>query len=585
MHCPAQEVIVLNDSETSYNIGRQTSFLRDPKGDLTIDSVAIGSASRQFKQSNSSETNFGHTSDAVWVEFALRNGATTGFEWLLAENYSVVDEVELYSPSSGGKFREMVSGIDYPMSERAIQTRVIAFPLILKPSEGRVYYLRFKSQLSLPVSLTIWKPSAFFRNNEKENLILGIFYGALTIMAFYNLFLFLSVKDFSYLYYSLYALITGYYQSCMDGLRFRFILPNSIGLANLEIGSSIWLMGIFWTLFGREFLQVEEYSVFLQNLYRIMVGIFLAGVAFTLIFQSGFMYWLSTPLWVFGALPLNIGAAIYCLRRDNPNARIFLVAATIFIVGILLRGLRVSGLVPASWLTESALQIGVITEMTLLSFALGNRINRIRQETEREKALVRSRIAGDLHDEIGSNLSSISVASQMVEQSGNLGELERRQLRGITETARETADSIRDIIWFINPEHDKSEDLVQRMRDTAAKLLQGMRVDFEAKESKTINAKDLQFRRNLYLIFKEALNNIVKHSKAHQVRIEMEESSDGIRLQITDDGVGFDERKIDPRHGDGIKNLKRRAAEIGCDLHISSEPGKGATVTVMTRAE
>jgi len=361
----------------------------------------------------------------------------------------------------------------------------------------------------------------------------------------------------------------------MDGLSLQFLTPES-PLVNMNISVSVYISGIFWMLFVRSFLQIEKYSKDLDRIYKILIGAFIVCTMFSFVFVR-IETFLTSPMWIL-ALLVNIGAGVYCLRKGNENARIYLIATFIFLIGSFLRIFRIAGIEQASFFTESALQIGIVSEMTLLSFALGSRINRIRADNEREKAMVRSRIAGDLHDEIGSNLSSISVASQMISKSGKLDESDKRQLWDITTTAKETADSIRDIIWFINPEHDKIEDLIFRMQETAAKLLQGIECHFDSAESEIIKSKDLQFRRNLFLIYKEILNNIVKHSKACQVQINLEETSNEFRLQVTDNGVGFDEKNIDPRHGEGIKNLKRRAADIDCDLKISSEVGKGTTV-------
>ncbi len=572
--------------------------LRDHGGSLTIDSVAFGNAAQLFTKCNSDEINFGTTEDAVWVRFIVKNDGATNSDWLISENYSIIDTVAFYVPSSDGsaarqslaqaafisssKFNKIIAGTVYPMKERAVPSRLFVFPFHLGPSERKTFYLRFHSNSDLPVNLSIWKPSAFSNSEANRNLLFGLFYGALLIMAFYNLFLFFSVKDLSYLYYSLYALFVGYYQFCMDGLRYRFLFPNDIALVNLDIIASVWIGASFWMLFAREFLQIERYSKFLDGVYKVAVGIFIVGLGLSFAFPGRFMY-IVNDLSCIGILSLNLLAGIYTLKRGNANARVFLIAALIFIFGGLFRGIRVAGLQETSWFSESAMPVGMLAEMTILSFALRNRINRIRQENEKEKAMVRSRIASDLHDEIGSNLSSISVASQMIKRSSKLEEAEKEQLEDITATAKETADSIRDIIWFINPEHDKTEDLIFRMRDMAGKLLQGIECSFEAGDGRIIQSKDLQFRRNFCLIFKEILNNIVKHSNATRVCIKLEETSKELRLQVSDNGVGFDENEVDARRGEGIKNLRKRATETGCDLKIFSEPGKGTTVELMVK--
>ncbi len=573
----AQRIVMLNDSTNSYPIGKYTYVFRTRRNDLTIDSVANGKASGKFIKLNSIESNYSFTADIIWVRFTTLNNTADISNWLISEDYSIIDTVIFYIPVEKGKFNEMTLGTAFPMKERAIQSRLIVFPFHLNPSEQKTFFLKFHSNSDLPVYLRIWKRFAFYDNEANKNLFFGVFYGALIIMAFYNLFLFYSVKDSSYLYYFLYALAIGYYQFCMDGLRYQFIFPNNVFAVNLDIASSIWIMGIFWMLFVRQFLQIYRYSKSLEKFYKITIGIFISLFILTLIFPVRFFYMLTAPLWIVPIF-INVVAGIYSLKRGDTNARIYLIATFIFILGAFLRVTRVIGVEQTSWLSESVLQIGIIIEMTLLSFALGNRINTIKQNEEREKALIRSRIASDLHDEIGSNLSSISLSSQMIKNSNDLNENDKKQLEDITATAKETAESIKDIIWFINPDHDNPEDFVTRMRDTASKMLQGIQYTFDACECKSISNKDLQFRRNFSLIYKEILHNIVKHSKASLIDITIKEEPNRLSLKVTDNGIGFDEKNVNPLHGEGIKNLKRRANEIDGTLNITSRAGKGTSV-------
>ena len=572
-----RRVIVLRDSIGTYKVSRSVEVLRDPTGVLTVDSVTFGRASRQFVKSSRYRNNFGFTREAIWVRLTVENGAAANLDWFIGEDYSIIDTVCLYVPSSDGKFRAMIAGTAYPMNVRAVPSRQIVFPLHLKPLELETVYLRFHSSSDLPVDLRIWKPSAFYEREAHWDLLFGIFYGGLLIMAFYNLFLYFSIRDLSYLYYSLYALFIGYYQFCMDGFRYEFLFPNTVAFVNLDVNSAVSLMGIFWLLFVKEFLQISKYSRRLENVYRILIAVFTLELVLALFVPGPLIYMVCTLLWA-GPVFLNIGAGVYCLKRGNVNARIFLIATVIFLIGVSLRGFRMIGYQQVSWINGSALQVGVLLEMTILSFALGNRINSLRQAHEEEKAMVRSRIASDLHDEIGSNLSSISVASQMIQKNAYLQEAHRRLIEDITVAAKETAESMREIVWFVNPEHDRAEDLVLKMHETAARMLQGIDFSFESGESKFISRQDLQFRRNLFLIFKEVLNNVVKHSGATRVIINLDEKAGRFCLEITDNGVGFEERTVSLFAGNGIKNLRKRSAEIGCRLKISTSPGRGTAV-------
>jgi ligand-binding sensor domain-containing protein len=195
----------------------------------------------------------------------------------------------------------------------------------------------------------------------------------------------------------------------------------------------------------------------------------------------------------------------------------------------------------------------------------------VRMTRLRELERLRLRIARDLHDDVGANLASLALIAEAMEKQPTFGD--PADLRRI---ALRTIDALRDIVWFIDPARDTLGDLISRMRDTAPLLLTTIRYDFEA----IVPNPDLNlppaFRRNVFPIFKEALHNAASHGKASQLNITLDCRNGVLRLKVTDDGRGFDERKIIP--GNGLRNLRRRAAEMHGAVRIQTAPGQGTTV-------
>jgi signal transduction histidine kinase len=193
----------------------------------------------------------------------------------------------------------------------------------------------------------------------------------------------------------------------------------------------------------------------------------------------------------------------------------------------------------------------------------------------------RQRIANELHDDIGGNLSSIALLGEVLANKLSLLEKERKQLQEIPRIARVTAESMHDIIWFINPENDSMDRLVVKMRETANLMLDQANFTFDAPSRRFSFEVDASFRRNLYLIYKEILQNIIKHAQATQVAIAIEETGSLLQLRVADNGVGFNtELKY---HGTGLKNLKRRTKEMGGTITISSRTGGGTLITFKTK--
>jgi hypothetical protein len=205
---------------------------------------------------------------------------------------------------------------------------------------------------------------------------------------------------------------------------------------------------------------------------------------------------------------------------------------------------------------------------------------RIKQLLKIER--IRYNIASDLHDEIGSNLSSISVNSQMLIQSNTLNRNEHELSSDISKTAKETVDAMRDIIWFINPRNDASEDIVFKMKETAAKILTNLEWTFNASAGVNMESFNLEVRRNIFLLYKECLTNVIKHSNATKCTVDLLGDSKNFTLQIQDNGMGFD--VISVKGNNGLYNMKKRAEKMNAQFYISSENGKGTMIKLIIRS-
>ncbi len=194
---------------------------------------------------------------------------------------------------------------------------------------------------------------------------------------------------------------------------------------------------------------------------------------------------------------------------------------------------------------------------------------------------LRLRIAGDLHDEIGSNLSGIALEGDLAVRQSSLPAEVRSRLREMTMLARETSQSMRDIVWLINPEHDTFGDFLTKMRETADRMLIGMSHDFRTPDGMPGVSMSLETKRAIFLMYKEVLHNIVKHSRASRVCIETSIQDGRFHLKLRDDGIGFS--KMNLIEGEGMKSLRRRASQAGGSMEITSEPGKGTTVEMEVR--
>jgi ligand-binding sensor domain-containing protein/signal transduction histidine kinase len=203
----------------------------------------------------------------------------------------------------------------------------------------------------------------------------------------------------------------------------------------------------------------------------------------------------------------------------------------------------------------------------------------IEQEKEIEKQKIRNRIAQDLHDEIGSNLSSISLMSELIQKDEKINTEASEKIKRIHKVAKGSTEAMRDIVWLTNPSSDSLRDLIAKMKEVADNTLGKFDLYFDYPKDVSEITLLPETKRNIFFIYKETLNNIVKHANAKSVRIKFTIQENTIFLSIKDDGKGFN---VSAGYGgNGLKNIRSRAKEINSDLKFESTPGKGTVLELI----
>lgn len=218
--------------------------------------------------------------------------------------------------------------------------------------------------------------------------------------------------------------------------------------------------------------------------------------------------------------------------------------------------------------------IGGLGGASLLSILL---LVRQRQQRRRDAQRLQEKLARDLHDEIGSNLGSIAMISSLANEPNTTPESLRADLAEIGQVAAESADSMRDMVQLLNPRTQATDSrwltVIHRLTE---RLLRGLETTCEFPPHPLQLEPDLETRREIYLLCKEALHNIARHARASKAGVLVAPSEKGLLVRITDNGVGFD--SASPSAGHGLGNMQERASMMGAQLHLSSQPGRGTTV-------
>jgi signal transduction histidine kinase len=209
------------------------------------------------------------------------------------------------------------------------------------------------------------------------------------------------------------------------------------------------------------------------------------------------------------------------------------------------------------------------------------------QLIETEKINERLRISQELHDDIGGTLSGIVLYSHLAEnqiQSHHEDEVER-SLNKIQQSANDMVNKLSDIIWSVNPEHNSVKNLFQKLREYATEMgaAKNIKVQVESSESLAELQLPVKIRHNVYLLFKEAINNAVKYSNASLFQLSVQHSNHSIAFAISDNGKGFDITTV--KKGNGVMNMQKRADDIHAKFCLQSVPQKGTVISLQCQIE
>jgi ligand-binding sensor domain-containing protein/signal transduction histidine kinase len=230
---------------------------------------------------------------------------------------------------------------------------------------------------------------------------------------------------------------------------------------------------------------------------------------------------------------------------------------------------------PPVWRRWWFLAVVGLLGATLIYWAYRFRLDRL-LELER----VRTRIATDLHDDVGSSLTQIAIMSEVARRQG-ADERVAEPLGQIANLSRELVDSMSDIVWAINPKRDHLGDLAQRMRRFASDVLStnGVELKFQAPGERADAVLQADLRREVFLVFKESINNVARHSHCKRVNVLLSLQERQLVMRVCDDGRGF-ERQSGDGQGHGLASMRERARRLRGTFRADSEPGGGTVLTL-----
>ncbi|WP_211324822.1 sensor histidine kinase [Chitinophaga skermanii] len=377
----AQRPIVYRDSSKLLQIGGHTELLVDKSGKLTIHDVERAT----FTASAQAVPNLGITPYTSWAKFSIKNESTSP-KLLVEVEYPTIDEITLYQKDEDGHYITTQLGEYKNFDQRPYNHQNYIFPILIPPGSTQDFFLKIKAGEQAQLPLYLGTETQVNVKNTQRNFIFGIYTGIILVMALYNLFIAITTKDRTYLIYVTYIICVGLTQASQHGYTFRYLYPNNTWFALHDTVIIPILNGLTAAIFIQSFLHTKErYRVGHRILNVVIVFYALCFIPMFLDHYFIAQIWVQLVAMIGSILALFISYKVS--RTGYTPATYFLVAWGIFLTSVIIFVLRNFNILPYNDFTYYALQLGSAAEVTLLSFALANKINMYRREKEASQVI------------------------------------------------------------------------------------------------------------------------------------------------------------------------------------------------------
>lgn len=347
----------------------------DPTAFATYEEIKQG---KKLIKMDRGTPNFGIKKSAFWFRFTIQNNSQQNLFLEIAN--PVLSDVHFYDPLLSGQ-NPIREGQNIPYSQKEQLCTNIVFDLNLKPGTTKTYFLRVKSQTQIQLPLYIGARQELLKGNFYSNLAAALFLGLMTAMILYNLAIYFIVKDVSYLYYVLFVLVILVVQLVPKGFAFQYFWPESPRVANAAMFFAPAISGTASIFFFNSFLKVKHYALRLRQILLSLLVIY----AIALVLYGFDFYYISYSILDLNSLLISIlmlGGAFYIYKKGNNSALFFLIAWSVFLIGVVVFVLKDLAVLPHNFFTNYTMMIGASLETILLSIGLANRINLLKKEKE-----------------------------------------------------------------------------------------------------------------------------------------------------------------------------------------------------------
>ncbi|OUS32388.1 hypothetical protein A9Q99_00950 [Gammaproteobacteria bacterium 45_16_T64] len=611
--------VELNSSIQRYDLGVFADYLEDPGGSLEIADIVSPQLEGQWVKNQDDTMNFAFSSSVYWIRVDFRSDFDGVDPWLFEIAFPLQDFIDFYVMEGERVMSLVKTGDRREFGTRPIEYRNFLFPLVVPKGSHRQVYIRLANTDGLhePCPMILWSSTEFTLKHGERSVGLGIYFGIMVVMAFYNLFLYVSVRDKTYLYYVTYIFGFSFWLFSYYGFSFQYLWPNHPTLGNQStiVLTSFW--AIFMAQFVRSFLHSAEYLLWFDRLMK--VYIFCMILTILVSFSGNYSIGIFSVIgFGFPACLAGIAAGIVSWQSGYRPARFFLLAWSTLLISLTIFCLKIAGILPSLWFIERSVQIGSAIEVILLSLGLADRINVLKKEkisAQKESIAsyesnlrLRNDFIASISHELRTPMNAILGGIEVVNEK-EYGGLDN-PFDIIRSGAQDMMSLVDDILIHTEIQSGQLKLERQSAKVGAAmdklvhyygSLCKDRGLTFEHKVDEDVPAWIITDRHKLTVVLTKLLDNAVKFTEAGEVGLAIsvgyKEGSAQIRCAVSDSGPGIPKEKheliFDPfvqmeggftrRHGGmgiGLSICRRLAESLNGSLVVVSEKDRGSCFTL-----
>jgi len=380
----AQEPVEIHEQldQHIFSFG-QIEVLEDPSSKLTFQQVSSRAFSGKFKASTISTPQTANMESTYWYRIRIKNNPAVQQSFLLEFFDQTIDHITAYLPKGKGRYQVRQLGDSYPFNKRELHHKNFEIPVDNQTNEVQTIYFQVKSSQIADVIIVLRSVNWFIGYALDEYFFFGIFYGMILVFSFYNLIMFIAIRQRQYLYYVLYNLSVGLFEMSNDGIAYQYLWPQSPAWNQIAYAIFLCATSIFALLFTRSLLLVASKAPKLDKFILGVIALRLAFFGYSLLFQQSLFSYKFIEF-----IPLSVAffTGIYIYNKGYQPARFFVLGYSFLFFGFIFKLLIMLGV---AWLNFGVISYYLLSfcfvmEMIFLSFAIGDKVRILK--TKKEKA-------------------------------------------------------------------------------------------------------------------------------------------------------------------------------------------------------